>query len=112
MIWRWRTAYTWICVFLAVFITPVLLYIGYFLWDMHRVQQICAQLRPGSPVADIRRIVSHYGLSQYLMDDGLYDKKTKTWDIFIPTGTTLGDLTCAIEHNRTVVVRTVVLDDR
>jgi hypothetical protein len=56
--------------------------------------------------------VTHYGLEQYLLDDdGLYDEKTKTWNIFIPAGTTLGDLTCAIEHNRSVVVRTVVMDD-
>jgi len=49
---------------------------------MHRVRQVCAVLTPGSPVTDIRRVVTHYGLEQYLLDDGLYDEKTKTWNIY------------------------------
>src|SRR5260221_13039738 len=98
MIWRWRSAYTWISILLIVVIAPILLYGGFVSWDIHRVRQICAVLTPGLPVADIRRVVTRYGLEQYLLDDdGLFDEKTKTWKIFFPAGTKLGDVTCTIE---------------
>ena len=112
MIWRWRSAYTWISILLIVVIAPILLSGGFVSWDIHRVRQICAVLTPGSPVADIRRVVTRYGLEQYLLgDDGVFHEKTKTWIIFVPAGTTLGDVACAIEHDRKVVVRTVMLGD-
>ena len=112
MIWRWRSAYTWISILLIVVIAPILLYGGFVSWDIRRVRQICAVLTPGSPVADIRRVVTRYGLEQYLLgDDGLFDENTKTWKIFVPAGTTLGDVVCAIEHDSKVVVRTEMLGD-
>ena len=113
MIWRWRSAYTWISILLIVVIAPILLYGGFVSWDIHRVRQICAVLTPGLPVADIRRVVTRYGLEQYLLgEDGPFDENTKTWNIYVPAGTTLGDITCAIEHDRKVVVRTVMLGDQ
>jgi hypothetical protein len=113
MTWRWRSAYTWISVLLVVAIAPILLYGGFISWDIHRVRHVCTALAPGLPVADIRRVVTRYGLDQFLRDDdGLFDEKTKTWNIFIPAGTTLGDVACAIEHNRKVVVRTKMMGEK
>jgi hypothetical protein len=112
MTWRSRAVRLLILSPLLVFVGAIVFYPCFIFWDIHRVRQVCAVLTPGSPVADIRRIVTHYSLGQYLLgDDGLFDEKTKTWNIFIPAGTTLGDVTCAIEHNRKVVVRTLVLGD-
>jgi hypothetical protein len=66
----------------------------------------------GVSISDADAGFKQRGMSaQYLLDDGLYDEKAKTWNICYSAGTTLGDLTCEIEHNREVVVRTMVMDD-
>jgi hypothetical protein len=88
----------------------ILFYPAWTFWDMHRLKRMCGEIRPGMPVANIRRIVTKYGLERFLLsDDGLYDDRTKNWDFFIPAPSTMGDMVCLIEHDRVKVISTKVL---
>ena len=83
----------------------ILFYPVWTYWDMHRLRRMCAELKPGAPVADIRPTVTKYGLGRFLInDDGLFDDRTQSWSIAIPAPSTMGDMACFIRHNRSVVL--------
>jgi hypothetical protein len=88
---------------------PIAWYSGYYAWDTHRVRKVCRVVLPGMSVAEARRVVADYGLERYLRGEGVFDEKKGTWDILVPAGSTLGDLTCFIEHNGKTVVATQLM---
>lgn len=113
---RWR----WVLVGLIP-ILAVVGYVGFYtvaiIWQVHQVEQLCKEMRPGTPVANIRPAIERRGLwnglSAYQFEHeggkGSYDEKSKTWDYGIPAPLTLGDTECFISHDGSVVVHTEVL---
>ena len=86
-------------------------------WQVHQVEQLCKEMRPGTPVASIRpAIVKRHlwnSLVAYQFDHdggkGSYTELTKTWDYGVPALMTLGDTECFISHDGSVVVSTQVM---
>jgi hypothetical protein len=105
----------------SVVIVGVVGYFGYltFLigWQVHQVEELCKEMRPGTPVAKIRPAIEKHGLWNglvaYQFDHeggrGNYREQTKTWDYGVPAPMTLGDTQCFISHDGSVVVHTEVM---
>ena len=94
----------------VVLLGALLSYPAWTFWDMHRLRQMCGEIRPGAPVASIRRTVTKYGYERYLINDqGVFDERTGSWNIPIPAPSTMGDMACFIRHNGSVVLATEVV---
>ena len=98
--------------------------VGYFgfltfliVWQVHQVEELCKEMRPGTPVAKIRPAIEKHGLWNGLVayqfdhegGKGSYSEQTKTWDYDVPAPMTLGDTECVISHDGSVVVHTEVM---
>jgi hypothetical protein len=94
---------------IAILALPVVAYVGYSLWDIHRLERMCSKIQPGVTLAEARDIVTRAGLGQYFRKaekaspPGVFDQRSGLWEIAIPAPTTIGDMVCFISHDgRTV----------
>jgi len=88
-------------------------------WDMHRVNQLCRALHPGSSLANIEPTIKRYGVWNPLVSyqfehlengrPGTFDERTNTWDIAVPAVSTMGDMECFITHDGSNVTATKVM---
>lgn len=86
-------------------------------WQVRQVEQLCKEIRPGTPVANIRPAIEKHhlwnGLVAYQFEQeggkGSYTAQTKLWDYAVPASLTMGDTECFISHNGSVVVGTQVM---
>jgi hypothetical protein len=114
----WRRILVLVGVPILVIVGALAAYTFVIMWQIHQVHQLCAEQRPGSPVSGIQAAIKSRGLWNGLTayqftregGKGSYDEQTKTWDYAVPAPLTLGDTTCFISHNGTVVVSTKVFD--
>ena len=99
---------------LAVVALPVVAYVGYSFWDMHRLETMCSEIHAGATLAEARDIVTKAGLGQYFRTlkgsstPGIFDERSGLWEIAIPAPTTIGDMVCFISHDGKVVKETKV----
>jgi hypothetical protein len=85
--------------------------------ETHVMEELCKEMRPGTPVAKIRPAIEKHGLWNGLVayqfdhegGKGYYREQTKTWDYGVPSPMTLGDTECFISHDGSVVVHTEVM---
>jgi hypothetical protein len=109
---QWR----WVLVLSSL---PILGVVGYIAFpilmigrQVHQVEELCKEMRPGTPVAKIRSAIENHGLWNGLVayqfehdgGKGYYREQTKTWDYGVPAPMTLGDTQCFISHDGSVVV--------
>jgi len=108
----------WILLGLLAVSSPFVLYGGAIFWQVRQVEQLCGELRPGTPFGAIQPAIKKHGLwnglSAYQFEHdgnmGTYREKAKLWDLGVPATLTYGDTECAIWHDGKVVVRTQVLN--
>jgi hypothetical protein len=106
-------------VVLVVLLAGLLFFIGPILWETHRLNQLCAALAPGTPLANVQPTIKRYGLWNSLVayqfehlergGPGSFDERTNTWDIGVPAVSTMGDMECFITHNGSVVTATEIM---
>ena len=113
---RWyQAAGLALAVLVGVLLLALAAYIGYVVWDEHRLRSICSKMVPGMTVADARKIVEDGGLGGWVRPmagsnvPGVFDEKTKTWFFAVPAPTTVGDLVCGVTHDGRVVLSAEVL---
>ena len=113
----WHWAWFVIGVPIVGFLGFAAFYIFMIWWQVHQVEQLCKEVRPGTPVANIRPAIERHhlwnGLVAYQFDHdggkGSYTEQTKLWDYGVPAILTLGDTECFISHDGSVVVHTEVM---
>ncbi len=98
--------------FLALLASPLLLYAAWMLWDVHKVKAFCDDVRPGAPLATLAPLAARHGIAAHWINRGVFDDKAHDRVMFVPAGTTLGDLVCAVHHDDTSVVSAEIRDDR
>jgi hypothetical protein len=110
-----RIRWGWVILIGSIAVIGLILsYPAAIFWEMHQVDQLCAELRPGTPYANIRQAIEKRGLwnplvaYQFDHEDSRYQKDW-TWEIAVPAVMTLGDMECSITHNHGVVLFTEVL---
>ena len=85
---------------------------GRILWEPYALRHVCAALRPGTPIADVRPLLKRYGFYNPLVEyegEGSFNEQTQEWELAIPALLTYGDYECLIRHNRNVVLGTTLL---
>jgi len=92
----------WVLTLSSVVIVGVVGYFGILIhqigWQVHQVEELCKEMRPGTPVAKIHPAIEKHGLWNglvaYQFDHeggrGYYREQTKTWDYGVPAPMTLG----------------------
>lgn len=88
-------------------------------WETHRVDRLCAALKPGTSLVNVEPAIRKYwlwnGLVAYQFEHpdrgspGTFDEKQQTWNIGVPAVSTMGDMECFITHNGTIVTATQVM---
>ena len=94
----------------------LLFYPGRIVWEMHRLKEMCSELRFGVPVTDMRRTVKKYGFWNPLVEQGLDEESPRStkgqrnvWEIDISPPYTIGDMQCIILHDESVVLATKIV---
>jgi hypothetical protein len=77
-------------------------YVGWLQWEVHKMKSFCGDVRPGTPVADLRAIADRHGVNLG-KHEGIYDESSKDWFLLVPVVPTFGDVICSIHHDKTVV---------
>ena len=99
------------CVVAGIPLTFVAIEISGIAYDVHRVYSMCAKLVPGTPLPEVRRIVTAAGVGQLLPPEvgpdalGSYDDTVKNWFFSIPVAMEYGDERCAIYNDGHVVIK-------
>ncbi|HET9331775.1 MAG TPA: hypothetical protein VFO23_14710, partial [Steroidobacteraceae bacterium] len=109
----------WIWVTLGVvvvFVGPMVAYTVAIEWQIHRVEQLCAEMKPGTPVSNVLPAIKKHGLYNSLVayefahpEQRPPDSATKISNYGVPATMTYGDVECAIWHDGSVVVAANVL---
>lgn len=80
----------------SAFVLFVAAYAAYVNWDTGRVQALCDEAVPGTPVSALDGIASSHGLT---LRASTRDSKGEGYTIFVPAPSTMGDTVCAIAHD-------------
>lgn len=74
-------------------------------WDVRRVRAFCADVQPGLLLSQLAPIAKRHWVGRGLIEkQGTFDEKTKDWVFFVPAPSTMGDVVCAIHHDKVSVV--------
>jgi hypothetical protein len=77
---------------------------GWAWWDMHQLRAFCREVRPGVPVSRLPEIAEDHGIERRWVDrHGIADEKAGDWFLPVPAASTMGEVVCAIHHDKTVV---------
>lgn len=89
---------------LAVLASPFVAYIAYSNWDIHNVSAFCGEIHAGTPLSTLPKLGENYGINTRSLTSGVYDDQQKSWVLFVPAGSTFGDITCDIRYNKGIVI--------
>jgi len=90
-----------------LFIAWVFMFVGflpYRLWEAHKLKALCAEIKSGLPVGEVRGLVEKHGLNTDWVAKEPYPKKDGTLVWLVPTTSSLGQDRCVIVRDKTVVV--------
>lgn len=74
-------------------------------WDVHSLRTFCDEVRPGLPLAALAGVAQRHGVApRWVGRQGVFDAQSKDWVLFVPATSTMGDVVCAIHHDKAVVV--------
>ena len=88
----------------AALILVFFAYGAFVWWDMHEVESFCKEIKVGAPLSILAQLADRYRIDKKVVSDGIFDEKTKSWVLYVPAGTTMGEFGCSIHHNNSVVV--------
>ncbi len=73
-------------------------------WEVRNVRGFCDEVKPGTLVITLSAIAEAHHLNARRVRSSIFDNEKKSWFMFLPAAPTFGDVTCEIEHNKTVVL--------
>lgn len=89
----------------AAVLLAMLLIGGWTWWDMRRLRSFCEDIHTGMSLAMLPGIAEQHGIHRGCLErGGIYDERTRDWVLLVPAAFTMGDLVCAIHHDKVSVV--------
>lgn len=74
-------------------------------WDVHRLRAFCDEVHAGLPLSTLAEVAQRHSVApRWVARQGVFDAQSKDWVMFVPAASTMGDVVCAIHHDRAVVV--------
>jgi hypothetical protein len=92
------------------FASPLLLFALWMFWDVHEVTSFCEDVHQGALLTALPQLADQHGISRHWLDGSVPDARRGDWVFFVPAGSTLGDYSCAVHHNK-VAVTSAKTDD-
>jgi hypothetical protein len=78
-------------------------------WDMHRLRAFCLDVHPGTVVTSISAMAQTHGLDEgQLRHHDIYDDHAGSWQLLVPAPSTMGDMVCAIHHDKNLVLSAAI----
>lgn len=88
-----------------VLVAWFLIYLAYYWWDMRRLQAFCDEVKVGTPVSSLITIADQHGVDKHwLQGKGVIDESQNEGTFYVPAASTIGEVACAIRHNRLTVI--------
>lgn len=90
-----------------MFISWVILFFAfapYRFWETRKVEALCAEIKPGLPVGEVRSLVEKYGLNTSWVLQEPHPKSDGTFVWLVPTTSSLGQDRCVIVRDKSVVI--------
>ncbi len=96
----------------GAFLVLCTLGMGLIFWDVHSIKAFCAEVQPGLSLSQLASIADrHWVGSPSVERPGIFDEQTRDWVFFVPASLTLGDIVCAIHHDKVSVKSAVLWGD-
>ena len=92
----WDAIVRSITVVAGIFGVAMALYIPFVLWETYQVNQLCAEIKAGMKTKDLPELVEKYGFRRHWVERRGYLDRNGYQNIFVPTGSSVGDLGCEI----------------
>jgi hypothetical protein len=84
-------------------------YIGDVAWEGHRLEQLCTDVRAGSPTDSVAALAQAYGFKRTVtarLEDGV-----DVWETLVVASSTMGEDSCRIRYNKDVVLSSELHQD-
>ena len=92
--------------------SPFGLFAVWMFWDVHKVTSFCEDVHPGALLTALPQLAVQHGINPHWMDRSVSDGQQGDWVFFVPAGSTLGDYSCAVHHNKLAVISAKIDDIR
>lgn len=91
---------------LIIFFMLTIAFYGVWLrWDTKNLKAFCSAIKPGDPLASLPELAKSYHLnSRWITKGAAFNKNSNTWFNYLPAESTMGEVACSIEHDKTVVI--------
>jgi hypothetical protein len=83
-------------------------YFPYRLWETYKLKALCADIKPGLPVGEVRGLVEKYGLNTRWVSKEPYSRSDGTLVWMVPTTSSIGQDRCVIVRDKAVVLSATV----
>lgn len=104
---RLRLAFRNVLAFFAIVIVG---WMGWRVWDQHRIDQFCAAAQPGTSLSQLPDLADQYGFGRHWVERGLKRKNEPEKRFFVPTNSSMGQTGCMIRHDGSVVASASVIN--
>jgi len=86
-----------------------LIYLAYYWWDMRQLKSFCDDVKAGTPVSELRQIAEQHGINlRWINGDGILNQDKTEWSYYVPSTASAGANVCAIHHNKSTVISSVI----
>ena len=100
-----RSTAKWAFIFWVILFAA---FLPYHFWETRQMEALCAEIKPGLPVGEVRRLVEKYGLNTSWVSKEPYPKSDGTFVWLVPTTSSIGQDRCVIIRDKSLVISTTV----
>jgi len=96
----------------GVIASPFVLFAFWSLWEVHQVTSFCEDVHQGASLGTLPVLAARHGIGLHWMNGSVFDAQQRDWVFFVPAKSTMGDYTCAVHHDKVVVISAKIDDMR
>ena len=80
-------------------------------WEVRSVRGFCAAVKRGTPVLALSAIAETHHQDTHWLGSSEFDKEKGTWNTWLPTRSTFGEVGCRVEHDKREVLSSKMVGD-
>jgi hypothetical protein len=79
-------------------------FIGWLEWDVHKVRELCNDVRPGMSIISLRSLAEEHAVDVKWVNPLNSERSDGKWVLYVPVEATMGDVDCVIRHDQKIVL--------
>jgi len=87
------------------------LFAAYSWWELSGLRGFCGQIKPGDPMSALADMAATHHQNARWLRTSVPNRDKGNWLTFVPASSTMGEVVCAIEHDKKVVISAAMLGD-